>query len=369
MTYQKWNWQQEDWPNFAYDQKKLENLEREYLKESGVSVGVMKHLSKQDHTELIVELISNEAINTSEIEGEFLNRDSLQSSLLNEFELGEATIANSDAREAGIAMMMKDLYSNFADPLSHESLCKWHDMLMNGRIDLERGKYRTSKKPMQVISNRVGNPTVHFQAPVYSEVPQEMSTFVNWFNSSVLDGRLTLPPLIRAGIAHLYFVSIHPFEDGNGRLGRALVEKSLSQNMGHPTLIALSSAINEKRNDYYDALESQNKHNEITPWLEYFGKTIILAQQRTIKQVEFTLSKAKFFEVYKKNLNPRQLKVVTRMFREGIKGFTGGLSAKNYIAIAKTTASTATRDLKSLVDMGAFSKTGELKHTRYFLNL
>lgn len=369
MTYQKWNWQQESWPNFTYKQKHLNHLELEFLKESGVSIGVMKHLSEQDHTELIVQLISDEALKTSEIEGEFLNRDSLQSSLLKEFAIGDSIISSGDAREAGIAMMMKNLYTNFDEPLSHESLYRWHDMLMNGRIDVERGKYRTSKKPMQVVSNRIDNPTVHFEAPPYSDVPHEMAIFISWFNNSGPGGKSPLPPLIRAGIAHLYFVSIHPFEDGNGRLGRALVEKSLSQNMGYPTLIALSSTINDKRNDYYAALESQNQHNEITRWLQYFSQTIIQAQQRTIRQVEFTLSKAKFFTTYKEKMNTRQERVVNRMFREGIKGFTGGLSAKNYISIAKTTASTATRDLKSLVEMGALTKTGELKHTRYFLNI
>ncbi len=136
MTYRRWNWQQEEWPNFAYDQGKLNGLEHEYLKESGVSVGVMKHLSEHDHAELVIELISNEALKTSEIEGEILNRDSLQSSLLKEFEIGDNIIGSGEAREVGIAMMMKDLYTNFDAPLSHESLCKWHDMLMNGRIDI-----------------------------------------------------------------------------------------------------------------------------------------------------------------------------------------------------------------------------------------
>ena len=369
MTYRRWNWQQEDWPKFAHDQGKLDGLEHKYQKESGVFVGVMKHLSEQDHAELVIELISTEALKTSEIEGEILNRDSLQSSLLKEFDIGENIIGSGEAREAGIAMMMKDLYTNFDAPLSHESLCKWHDMLMNGRIDLERGQYRTNKKPMQLVSGRVDTPTVHFQAPAYTEVPQEMTTFVNWFNSSGPDGESTLPPLIRAGIIHLYFVSIHPFEDGNGRIGRALVEKSLSQNMGQPTLIALSSTITEKRKAYYDALENQNKHNEITPWLKYFGQTIIESQQKTVQQVEFTISKAKYYVIHKENLNPRQLRVINRMFREGIKGFIGGLSAKNYISIAKTTASTATRDLKSLVGMEAITKIGTLKYTRYFLNL
>lgn len=369
MTHRKWNWQKEDWPCFSYNEKELERLEREYLKESGVSIGVMRHLSGEDQAELTIELISNEAMETSEIEGEILDRVSLQSSLMKEFEIGAGVIDGGKAREAGIAMMMKDLYTNFNASLSHESLCTWHDMLMNGRLDIERGRYRTSKKAMQVVSGRIDKPTVHFEAPAYKKVLSEMEQFVDWFNRSGPDGEVPLSPIIRAGIAHLYFVTIHPFEDGNGRIGRAIVEKSLSQNMGQPTLVSISSAVNDKKKEYYEALELQNKNNQVTPWLLYFGKTIIEAQRRTIRQVEFTISKARFFATHKSNLNARQLRVVTRIFKEGPKGFSGGLSAKNYISIVKTTSSTATRDLKDLVEKGVFIKTGVLKHTRYSLIL
>ena len=368
MTHRKWNWQKEDWPHFSYNEEELERLEREYLKESGISIGVMRHLSEKDQGELTIELIINEAIETSEIEGEILDRASLQSSLLKEFEIGEGAMGGGKAREAGIAMMMKDLYTHFDSALSHQSLCMWRDMLMNGRLDIEKGRYRSSRKAMQVVSGRIDKPTVHFEAPAYTKVPGEMEQFINWFNRSGPDGENPVPPLIRSGIAHLYFVTIHPFEDGNGRIGRAIVEKSLSQNMGQPSLIAISSTINDKKKEYYDALELQNKNNRVTPWLSYFGKTIIEAQRRTIQQVEFTISKARFFATYKENLNQRQLRVVARVFKEGPKGFTGGLSAKNYMSIARTTSSTATRDLKDLVEKGVFVKTGVLKHTRYSLN-
>ncbi len=138
MKHRKWNWQKEDWPCFSYNEKELERLEREYLKESGVSIGVMRHLSGEDQAELTIELISNKAMETSEIEGEILDRVSLQSSLRKEFEIGAGVIGGGKAREAGIAMMMKNLYTNFNSSLSHESLCTWHDMLMNGRLDIER---------------------------------------------------------------------------------------------------------------------------------------------------------------------------------------------------------------------------------------
>ena len=139
----------------------------------------MRHLSGEDQAELTIELISNEAIKTSEIEGEILDRVSLQSSLMKEFEIGPDVIDGGKAREARIAMMMKDLYTNFNFPLSHESLCSLRDILMNGRLDIERDRYRNNKKAMRVVSGRIDQPTVHFEAPTYKNVPREMEQFVN----------------------------------------------------------------------------------------------------------------------------------------------------------------------------------------------
>jgi Fic family protein len=175
--------------------------------------------------------------------------------------------------------------------------------------------------------------------------------------------------LTRAGITHLYFVSIHPFEDGNGRIGRALSEKSLAQNIGQPSLIALAYTIERARKAYYGALERNNKDLEITDWLVYFAKTINEAQNNTIKRVNFYVAKTKLYEKLRGKLNERQDKVVARMFREGINGFKGGLSAENYISITQSSRATATRDLQQLVAMGAFTKTGELRYTRYHLNI
>ncbi len=369
MESKHWNWQQDDWPNFSYDNERLGSLENEYTKESGISLGVMRHLSKKDQDELKIKIICNEALKTSEIEGEFLDRDSLQSSICKEFGMGENYLhGNIKPEEAGIAMMMKDLYINFNSPLTNETLCAWQDMLFTGRTDLERGKYRTSNDDMRVVSGRIDKPKIHFIAPPASKIQKEMDQFISWFNRTAPGGKASLSPLIRAGIAHLYFVTIHPFEDGNGRISRALTEKSLSQNLGKPTLIALSSTLSDKKKDYYKMLELQNKNNQITPWLFYFGKTVIQAQKQTIKKVDFVIAKAKFFNAYETLLNLRQKKAVLRIFKEGPKGFSGGFSAKNYISIVKTTSATATRDLKDLVNKGIFFKTGKLKSTRYELN-
>jgi Fic family protein len=173
--------------------------------------------------------------------------------------------------------------------------------------------------------------------------------------------------LTRAGIAHLYFVSIHPFEDGNGRIARGLAEKALSQAIGQPSLIALSKTIQRRRSAYYNALEAANKDNEITPWLTYFAEVLIEAQAQSLALIDFLIAKTKFYDRFRDRMNERQAQVLARMFREGLEGFKGGLSAANYITIADTSRATATRDLHELVAMCAVKQTGTLKSTRYHL--
>ncbi|EJN06260.1 Fic family protein [Phyllobacterium sp. YR531] len=365
-----WNWQQADWPNFTYDSAKLEPLEREFLLHSGEFFGAFRHVNDDDRDMLRVELISDEALKTSEIEGEFLNRDSLQTSLRQQFGLAYDTQA-IPAAERGISEMMVNLYRSFAAPLDHETLFAWHKMLMTSSTDRIQvvGGFRTHSEPMRVVSGRVEKPTIHFEAPPSVQMNREMDLFSQWFNETSPNGPRPLPALTRAGLAHLYFVSIHPFEDGNGRIGRAIAEKSLAQNLGQPSLIALAYTIQRARKAYYDMLEISNKSNEITEWLIYFAQTILEAQRTTLERVEFYIIKAKFYDHFRGQLNPRQEKVIARVFREGIGGFKGGLSAENYISIAKTSRATATRDLQDLVAKGALSKTGERRHTRYHLDL
>lgn len=231
------------------------------------------------------------------------------------------------------------------------------------------GGYRTHSEPMRVVSGHAHDPKVHFEAPPSSRVQAEMDLFVHWFNATAPGGNRPLPALTRAGLAHLYFVSIHPFDDGNGRVARSLAEKSLAQNLRQPTLIALAYTIERTRKAYYAALERNNKELEVTDWLVYFANTILEAQHNTIRRVDFYVAKAKLYEKLRGKLNERQHKAIARMFEEGIDGFKGGLSAENYISITKTSRATATRDLRDLVAIGALTKTGELRHTRYYLNL
>lgn len=365
----KWNWQQEEWPRFTYDREALAECEAQLLHKAGMLLGAIKYLAEEEKTRLTIDLISNEAVTTSEIEGEILNRDSVQSSIRRNFGL-ETDNRKVPPAEQGIAAMMTDLYRKYDQLLSEKQLFGWHEMLARGRTDLKRiGAYRTDAEPMQVVSGPIGKSKVHFEAPPSKAMRQEMSRFITWFNSTAPDGRQPLPALTRAGIAHLYFVSIHPFEDGNGRIARALSEKALSQCLGQPTLIALSHTICRQKQAYYKALADNNKTLEITDWLVYFAKTLLEAQRYTQRCIDFLIEKTKLYDRLRGTLNARQEKVLARMFREGLEGFKGGLSAENYLAITKTSRATATRDLQDLVEMGAFRRTGERKHTRYALSI
>lgn len=367
-----WNWEQEDWPNFRYDAQVLQAQERQFLLRAGELAGAFRHVDGDSRTSLQIELLSEEALQTAAIEGESLDRASVQSSLRGHFGL-QVPPSPVRPQERGMAELMIALHTEFAEPLSHGMLWRWHEMVLAGTVGVEAvGAYRCHSDqchpdPMQIVSSRFGDPRVHFEAPPSGRVPAEMDRFVQWFNETAPGGATPLSAVTRSAIAHLYFESIHPFEDGNGRIGRAIADKALAQGVGQPTLIALARTLESGRAQYYQALESASRDTEISGWLRYFGDAVLRAQRTSIELVEFAIAKFRFYQRHAERLNPRQQKVIARMFREGPKGFEGGLSAKNYLAIAKTSRATATRDLAGLVEMGALSRTGERRHARYAL--
>jgi len=210
---------------------------------------------------------------------------------------------------------------------------------------------------------------VHFEAPPSSQVPAEMKQFITWFNDTAPGGRQEIKKApIRSAIAHLYFETIHPFEDGNGRIGRAIAEKALSQTIGRPVMLSLSQAIEEDKNAYYDALKAAQRTNNISMWLSYFVQVIYRAQLAAKELVNFTLKKVKLLDRCKGKLNDRQLKVLLRML-ESPDGFEGGMTAKKYVSLTKTSKATATRDLKELVDLGVLIPEGGGRSVHYYVNM
>jgi Fic family protein len=365
----RWNWEQQEWPDFVWDASKLEPLETQFIHLAGVQQGVFKHTPEADRIPLLIGLMTDEALTTSEIEGEYLNRDSVQASLLRQFGM-EADNRRIPAAERGISELLFDLYRHPTVLLDETRLHRWHHLVMAGRGDVDQiGTWRNGGDPMQVVSGPIHKPKIHFEAPSSQHMAREMGRFLDWFGTTGQGGSAALPALTRSGLAHLYFVAIHPYEDGNGRIARALAELVIAQAFGQPLLLALSKTINANRKEYYDALERNNKNLEVTDWLIYFGQTVIDAQQQGIAEIDFLIAKTRLFDLLRGQINTRQSAALSRMFREGPTGFKGGLSAANYITITGASRATATRDLAQLVEHGALSMHGSLKSTRYHLNL
>ena len=363
-----WIWQQPGWPDFTWNQAELAPLEARFRDDAGRRIGAWRRLGEDERIELRVGWLSDEAAETSAIEGELLDRDSVQSSIRRQFGLAHDQRPASPA-EAGVAEMMVSVYREFDRPLDHRTLWDWHRMLMRERRRLNViGGYRLHSEPMQVASGPWDRPTVHYVAPPSDRMATEMDRFIAWYEqASAGEGRLA--PLTCAGAAHLYFVCIHPFEDGNGRIGRALAEKALARALGQPSLIALARSIFRRRRAYYDALKAANDSLDITAWLVWFAGVVLEAQIWSERRLIRTVQQTRMFDRLDGRLNPRQEKTLLRLFHAEPDGFEGGLSADNYRRITGAPASTATRDLADLVAKGALRRTGARRYTRYWLDL
>jgi Fic family protein len=366
----RYSWQQPDWPQFQYDLKNIEDLLLSFAEKEGHVSGILKALPEDTQTEAVIDMMVAEAVKTSEIEGEYLSRNDVMSSIKNNLGLNPHPERITDTKAQGAAELMLDVRKSVAEPLTEETLLSWHTMIMKGTTKHKIGAWRTHEEPMQVVSGAIGKWKVHFEAPPSGRVPQEMKQYIQWFNDTRPGGpREIRKSPVRSAIAHLYFETIHPFEDGNGRIGRALSEKALSQGVGRPVLLSLSRTIEGHKHAYYDALKEAQQSLEITPWIHYFVSMTLDAQTEAAEQIDFTLKKAKFFTRFQHQLNDRQLRVVLRMLEEGPKGFGGGMSPKKYIALTGTSKPTATRDLQELVEKGALISLGAGRGRNYQLKL
>ena len=356
----QWNWQNPDWPDWHFDASRLNAFENSFLLRSGQLFGALQHLASETKDQLKIDRLSDEAVKTSRIEGEYLDRASVYSAIRSQF--GMSVGCRAGPAEAGIAELMVTCFNDFDADLTHDVLFHWHSLVCAGHSDLAViGGYRTHEEAMQVVSGPFHKPNLHFEAPPSVVVAEEMTRFLDWYAEA------NLPALTKAGLAHLHFVCIHPFEDGNGRIARALSEKALAQAIGHPSQLALSRQIERRRKSYYDALEANNKSLDATNWLVWFAETVLAAQEYSISVIGHLIAKTRLLDRLHGQLNARQEKALIRMFDAGPEGFIGGLSAKNYISITGAAAATARRDLGDLVAKGALTRTGERRGTRYWL--
>lgn len=365
-----YNWQQPDWPEFSYNLKDIEDVLFAFIEETGHISGILKTLPEEIQLEAMLNMMVSEAVKTSAIEGEYLSRPDVMSSIRNNLGLNKNQELVKDKKAQGAGELMVAVRNSFASALTEETLFSWHKMLMKQNTQITAGAWRIHKEPMQVISGAIGKEKIHFEAPPSAQVPAWMQKFIQWFNDTAPGGKKEIKKApVRSAIAHLYFETIHPFEDGNGRIGRAIAEKALSQTLGRPVLLSLSETIEADKKSYYLALEMAQKNNEITSWVKYFVTTTLQAQLEAIRLIDFTLKKIKFFDRFKSKLNERQLKAIITMMDAEPKGFKGGMTAQKYISITKASKATATRDLQILADTGALIIKGGGRSTNYMLNI
>ncbi|RAP38655.1 cell filamentation protein Fic [Legionella quinlivanii] len=367
----KWIWQLPDWPRFQWQEQLIQPLLREVRLKQGILIGRTGSIADNISLESALDTLLQNIIASSAIEGERLNEDSVRSSLAKRLGLHLKQPYPTNERSEGLAQIMWDAIDNLNTDLSLERLQQWHKWLfpnheMSTLYRVNAGQLR-GDEPMQVVSGRIDKPTVHFEAPPKQRLEDELNTFLEWFNQTLRDP--TLDPLLRAAISHFWFITVHPFEDGNGRITRALTDLALAQEDKQSIrLYAMSAIILANRNDYYKILEkSQCQTTDITLWLLWFLKTLDTSIQTAINKIDHTLAKSRFWQIFQESeLSREQIKIINLMFDEKDNAFEQGISAAQYKKITKVSKATATRHLSDLVDKGCLEKLpGGGRSTRY----
>jgi len=370
-----WIWQQPDWPSFTWNAERLAPLLRECVQAQGRLTGMVSSVGNSLSAQSELDALLQNIVTSSAIEGEQLNVGSVRSSLARRLGLEQLDGNHVSQRSEGLAQLMLDATQHFAEPLTLERLLGWHEWLFPDQdTDLATRSMRVGAlrgdDPMQVVSGRLDRPTVHFEAPPRQGLERQVDSFLDWFESS--RNQAGLDPLLRAGVAHFWFVTLHPFDDGNGRLTRAITDLALAQGEAQAIrFYAMSASILEDRSGYYRVLENSQKATlDITEWLEWFLKTLLRSLQQAMARIESVLGKARFWQAHRQSgLSAEQTKVLNRLLDGGERGFEDGISAAQYQAVAKVSKATATRHLAELLAKGCLNRLpGGGRSTRYQIN-
>jgi len=371
----RWIWQQIDWPEFRWDDARVQPLLREVHLNLGVLLGRAGSVGGDLDAATALDALLQNIITSSAIEGEGLNAASVRSSLARRLgiKLDDELAHATSTRTEGLAELMMDAVQNTQVPLSLGRLLKWHCWLFPDDeprlVSIRVGQLR-GDEPMQVVSGRIDKPKIHFEAPPRSILDEQLARFIDWFNQS---NNPSLDPVVRAAITHFWFITLHPFDDGNGRITRALTDLALAQADAQSIrLYAMSAAILASRNDYYRILEkSQSGDLDITEWLEWFLLTLNTTLKMALIAIDRTLQKRRFWQQFHTdNFSAEQRKILNRLLDGGERGFEGGISAAQYQKVAKVSKATATRHLSDLLDKGCLQKLpGGGRSTRYQVSI
>ncbi len=363
-----WIWQQESWPQFNWDKSIIEPLVRDTRLNQGVLLGKML-CQPLDQTRNMLDTLLANIIHSSAIEGEKLNAFSVRSSLANKLGITEEKPFPTTKQTDGLAEIMLDAVDNLEIPLTLERILHWHSLLFPEGYTMFNpmaGGQLRGDAPMQVVSGRLDTPVVHFEAPSKDILDKELGVFIQWFNESKADS--SLDPLLRAAITHLWFVTLHPLDDGNGRITRLLTDLALAQAERQSVrFYAMSVSILANRKSYYEILEQTQKGGmDITAWLKWFLVTLNETFDLALKEIDQTVFKTNFWrQVDQTRLSNEQTKVLNKML-DG--DFPDGINTSQYHKAAKVSKPTATRHLAALVELGCLVKSGAGgRSTRYFL--
>lgn len=351
----KYVWRRDSWPQLSWKSEPLLPLISKARLEQGALLTNMKGLGSRLDREARADILTEEAVNTSAIEGERLNRASVRSSVAKRLGLPTVGLPPATRSVDGLVEVLLEATQQYDKPLTAARLKRWHAALFptgySGLTRIRVGQWRRSEQPMQVVSGAIGREVVHYEAPPGKQVEQDMRQFLSWWQATL--GREE--GLLRSGLAHFYFVTIHPFEDGNGRLARVLTDMALAQDEQLSTrYYSLSSQIMEERKGYYAVLETcQKGHGDVTEWLAWFLQCHRRAVERARQLLATVLAKTDFWRHHGDlALNARQRKVVNKLLDAGRGGFQGGLTTRKYVSMAHVSRATAFREISELVHRG-----------------
>ena len=364
----KYIWQASDWPSWRYDLAALAVPLAEVSRAQGLLMGRLADVGMTLRDQASLAALTEDVVKTSEIEGETLNVESVRSSIARRLGVDIGALAAVDRHVEGVVEMVLDASVNCHAPLSRERLFGWHAALYptgySGLAKINVGAWRDDAGgSMQVVSGPIGRQRVHFEAPPADALDTETRLFIDWVNDAPHE-----PPLIKAGLAHLWFVTLHPFDDGNGRIARAIGDLLLARADGSPQrFYSLSAQIQRERTAYYDILERTQKQSmDVTEWLAWFLDALHRAVDQAQHTLDAVLSKARFWQRWALiPLNARQVKLLNRL----LDGFEGKLTSGKWAAIAKCSPDTALRDISDLLTRGVLRKTDAGgRSTSYELN-
>ena len=374
-SYQRWIWQLPEWPSLVFDAQQIQTRLSEARKTQGRLLGKAEMIGLEGLQPHIRDSLTQEALTTSAIEGEKLDPESVRSSVARRLGLDTsgAPIAEGKRNIEGLIDVLQDATLNTESALTLERLCNWHGALFptgfSGMQRIDVGALRSV--PMEIVSGAIGRTKVHYAAPPAEGLAAQVDAFLTWFNQThPSTGSRPMDGLVRAAVSHLWFETLHPFDDGNGRIGRAIMQLALGQDMGQPgRIVSLSRQLESCKDRYYSALEQaqRSKSMDVTAWVEWMLEQFSLANEFASRTIDSAIQRIQFQAgMSSVRLNERQQKTMKKLLDAGPKGFEGGMTTRKHERISQTSTPTAARDLIELERFGLLKRYGAGRSTRYY---